>query len=159
VHGGYPAVHANARKAAVLTGLVESFVVRDASDRFRIRRIDAFRALLELMASQVGNLCNYSEWAAVTGVSADTVRFWRSKSGAEVDFVVERAGKVCGVEVKVGNSRGRITRSAHSFIDAYRPDCFWVVSDREHASFEKNGTFVRFLVPENLAPIYGAESL
>jgi uncharacterized protein len=224
VHGGYPTVHLGEKKEAVLTGLVESFIIRDASDRFRIRHTEAFRKLLELMASQIGNLCNYSDWASNTGISADTVReyatilsdahiiklvrpfaggkraeiisapkvyfvdngirnrlfggftafekrpdkgallenfvftelvknmhplldsirFWRSKSGAEVDFLVEHDGEIIGIEVKAGNARGKLTRSAHSFIDAYAPARFLVVSDRTHEGFKNNNTQVIF---------------
>lgn len=233
VFGGYPTVYLGEKKEATLTGLVESFIIRDASDRFRIRHTDAFRKLLELMASQIGNLCNYSEWASSLGIAADTVkeytsiledahvvirirpfvggkraeitstpkvffvdngirnrlfggfgpfdsrpdkgallenyvltalakhtnplldsiRYWRSKSGAEVDFVVERGGQLIGIEVKAGNARGKLTRSAHSFIDAYAPDHFWVVSDRAHDGFEKNRTEVKFITPSDLGEL------
>ncbi len=40
----------------------------DASDRFRIRCPAALRTLLELAASQIGNLCNLAEWASVAGI-------------------------------------------------------------------------------------------
>lgn len=234
IHGGYPSVFLGEKKEALLTGLVESFVIRDASDRFRIKHTDAFRKLLKLMASQIGNLCNFSEWASLTGISADTVkdyasilgdahvvklvppfvggkraeitgtpkpyfvdngirnrlfggftdlenrpdkgallenyvfselyknthplmdsiRFWRSKSGAEVDFVIERNGKRFALEVKAGQSRGKLSRSAHSFIDAYEPEKFWVVSDRPHPDFRKNSTSVMFTTPSSLDEIF-----
>jgi predicted AAA+ superfamily ATPase len=227
VHGGYPPAHLGEKKEAALTGLVESFIIRDASDRFRIKHTEGFRKLLELMAGQIGNLCNYSEWASIIGVSADTVReyaailadahvirlvrpftggkraeitstpkvyfldngirnrvfggfgeyekrpdkgallenyvftelaknthplldsirFWRTKSGAEIDFVVEQGGRLIGVEAKAGNTRAKLTRSAHSFIDAYNPSQFWMVSDREHQGFQKNDTEVLFTTP------------
>ncbi len=73
LYGSYPRVHSSNEKAQELADLVEAFVVRDASDRFKIRRPDAFRRVLELAASQVGNLCNFSEWAALAQVSNDTV--------------------------------------------------------------------------------------
>ena len=230
VYGGYPRVHLGENKQAILTGLVESFVIRDASDRFRIKRVEAFRRLLELMASQIGNLCNYSEWASITEISADTARdyasllcethitrlippfvggkraeitstpkvyfldngirnrlfggferpdrrpdagallenlvfteiakntnplldsihFWRSKSGAEVDFVLRSGDTLVGIEVKAGNARGKLTRSAHSFIDAYSPERFVVINDREHAAFTKRSTEVVFCTPTAL---------
>ena len=231
VYGGYPSVYLEEKKEAVLTGLVESFVIRDASDRFRIKHTEAFRKLLVLMAGQIGNLCNYSEWASNLGISADTVReyaailedahvirlvrpfvggkraeitstpkvffvdngirnrlfggfamfesrpdkgallenyvfaamlkrlnpiletirYWRSKSGAEVDFVLEKeGGQVIGVEVKAGNARGKLTRSAYSFIEAYTPSQFWVVNDRNHEGFKHNDTDVYFTTPEKM---------
>lgn len=207
-HGGYPTVFGAEQPHDELAGLVEAFVVRDASDRFRLRHPAALRKLLELAASQVGNLVNYSEWAALCRVSNDTVatyarlleethiirlvrpfvggkraeitstpkvffvdngvrnqvfggfgrpadradhgallenliftelhktlnplldglKFWRSKSGAEVDFVIERQGRLAGCEVKAGDCRGRVTRAGRSFIDAYQPDLFVVVN-------------------------------
>lgn len=64
VFGSYPAVHGAARPPEELAALVESYIVRDASDRFRIRHLAALRKLLQLAASQVGNLCNFSEWGS-----------------------------------------------------------------------------------------------
>jgi predicted AAA+ superfamily ATPase len=205
--GGYPVIHTGKDPERLLGRLVEAFIIQDASDRLRIRHIAAFRRLLELMASQIGNLCNYSEWASLTGVSNDTVagyahlleethivrllrpfaggrraeitstpkayfhdngirnrlfggfappagradagallenlvftelsktlnplldglHFWRSKSGAEVDFVLSCGGRLAACEVKAGGSRGRIPRASRSFIEAYQPECFWMV--------------------------------
>lgn len=72
--GAYPAAWTASEPQRVLSDLVEAFVVRDASDRFRIQRIDAFRGLLQLAAGQVGQMVNLSEWAAILGVAASTVR-------------------------------------------------------------------------------------
>jgi len=71
--GGYPEVFLSHNRQAVLAQLVEAFVLRDASDVYRIKRPDAFRKLLSLAASQVGNLVNFSNWAENTGVSVTTV--------------------------------------------------------------------------------------
>lgn len=71
--GGYPEVFLSENRQAVLAQLVEAFVLRDASDVHKIRRPDAFRKLLSLAASQIGNLVNYSSWAADSGVSVTTV--------------------------------------------------------------------------------------
>lgn len=226
VFGSYPSVHLSPEPQEELASLVEAYVVRDASDRFRIRHVAALRKLLELAASQVGNLCNFSEWGAIAGVSQDTVaeycrlleethvlrllrpfiggkraelvkapkcyfldngirnqvfggfaaaagrtdrgalvenlvltelakhlnplldtlRFWRTKSKAEVDFVLERQGRRMALEVKAGDARGKVSRSARSFIEAYHPDRFLIVhgGDRESASVEASRVdFVR----------------
>ena len=71
--GGYPEVWLGEDPAPILTELVESFVLRDASDRFHIQRPDALRKLLSLLARQAGSLVNYSEWASLLGISRDTV--------------------------------------------------------------------------------------
>lgn len=225
IFGGYPPVHTAAEPRRELAGLVEAFIVRDASDRFRIRHTAAFRRLLELAASQVGNLVNFSEWAALCAVSNDTVAdychlleqthvlrlvrpfvggkraeltsarkaffldngirnqlfggfgglsgradcgallenfvftelakslhpllagisYWRSKSGAEVDFVIESQGRLVACEVKAGDARGRISRSARSFIEAYRPESFLVVNRGAYPDQQLGDTRVRFL--------------
>ena len=63
----------NQNKQAILLQLVESFVLLDASDMYRIKRPDAFRKLLSLAASQIGNLVNFSNWADSVGVSVNAV--------------------------------------------------------------------------------------
>ncbi|MEE8524805.1 MAG: ATP-binding protein [Thermoanaerobaculia bacterium] len=225
VFGGYPTVHMAAEPRAELATLVESFIVRDASDRFRIRHVAALRKILELAASQIGNLCNFSEWAALAGISQntvaeycrlleethvlrllrpfiggkraeltkapkayfldngirnqifggfaaakhradrgalvenlvfselyknlnpllDSVRYWRSKSKAEVDFVVEHQGRLLVCEAKAGDVRGKISRSARSFIDAYRPERFLIVHDGARENLDLGGTPVELL--------------
>ncbi len=54
------------------------------------------------------------------------VLHWRSRSKAEVDFVLRREGQVIPVEVKVG--KGRVTRSLRSFVERYRPSVAIVIS-------------------------------
>jgi uncharacterized protein len=229
--GGYPSVYKSDKPETALTGLVESFVIRDASDRFHVRNPAAFRKVLELAASQIGNLCNYSEWAAVAGIAVETareyaslladthvirlvkpfvggkraeitstpkvffldngvrnrlfggfaaprlrpdhgalaenfvfgeickslgpvlddIRYWRSKSGAEVDLVIERQGRIDAIEVKAGDSRGRLDRSAMSFIEAYAPQRFFVVNSHEHPDIKVGKTQVRYLKPHQIA--------
>ncbi len=80
--GGYPAVWLSQEPEARLTELVEAFVIRDASDLFKIARPDAFRRLLRLTAGQVGSKVNHSEWASILGVSRDTV-------GSYLDILAE----------------------------------------------------------------------
>lgn len=207
VVGGYPRAWLGEQPQRVLSDLVEAFVIRDASDRFRIQRPDAFRRLLQLAAGQTGQLANYSEWAALLGIAVSTVRdyvgileeswvlkllpafaggrrreltsaprlhfydpgirnallgafsddvdrrpdrgalvealvfaelaktvprdwtlhYWRAKGGAEVDFVLARGDRLIAVEAKAG-PRPRLSRSARSFLDAYRPTHFVVVT-------------------------------
>lgn len=72
-YGGFPDVWSSDDPALRLTELVEAFVIRDASDLFRIDRPDAFRGLLHLAARQVGSLVNLSEWGALLGLNHATV--------------------------------------------------------------------------------------
>jgi predicted AAA+ superfamily ATPase len=230
VFGSYPRVHSSGDKGLELAELVEAFVVRDASDRFKIRRPDAFRRVLELAASQAGNLCNFSEWAALAQVSNDTVieycrlleethvlrlvrpfiggkraeltstpkvffldngirnqlfggfarfgdrgdrgalfenfvfteiaknsnplldgiHFWRSKSGAEVDFVLRRNDALIAIEAKAGDARGQVSRSARSFVEAYAPQQLLVVHGGEAGESQLGETRLRFLRLQDL---------
>ena len=82
VRGGYPEVWLAERPEDVARKLLEAFVIRDASDLFRVQHLDVFRRLLQLLAGQAGSLSNRSEWATVCEVSSETVR-------AYVDILVE----------------------------------------------------------------------
>jgi predicted AAA+ superfamily ATPase len=232
VFGGYPAVFSAKEPRELLASLVEAFVVRDASNRFRIQHTAAFRRILELAASQVGNLVNASEWAALVGVSNDTVAehvrlleethvlrlvrpfvggkraeltsarkvffldngirnqlfggfarladrpdrgallenfvftelaksihplldtisYWRSKSGAEMDFVVQHQGRLLACEVKAGDARGKISRSARSFVEAYSPEILLITSREPHPAITVGATEVLFVNLVDLGP-------
>jgi len=225
IWGGYPEVVLNQDKQAILAQLVEAFVLRDASDIYRIKRPDAFRKLLSLAASQIGNLVNFSNWAESVGVSVntvieyinlmveshlvklvgpfvggkraevtstpkiffmdnglrnllfggfaagnqradlgaltenlvftelckhtnpllDTILYWRSSSGAEVDFIIRTAEKLTAIEVKAGSlKRPKISRSLRSFIQAYRPDKVFILNETLVDSQEIEGSHVIF---------------
>ena len=57
------------------------------------------------------------------------LKFWRSKSKAEVDFIIEKDGAVIPVEVKFSLIKPKITKSFHSFINSYRPKNAYVLSE------------------------------
>jgi uncharacterized protein len=228
--GGYPAVWLSTTPEVLLADLVEAVILRDASDLFRITRPGAFRQLLRLLAGQVGQLVNLSEWASILGISRDTVasyldilesshviatlspfaggkrveltarpkvflldngirnrlvddfrpleeradagpllenwvatelwkilpdgatlHFWRSASGAEVDFVVARGDRILPIEVKGRLGRPLLSRSLRSFLDAYRPEATLVVSTSLAHRGLAGETEVEWLLPMNLA--------
>ena len=72
VFGSYPEVWFSSRPDLLLNNLVESFVVRDASNSIRIRFPAKFRRLLATLASQIGNLVNYSHLASICGLDVKT---------------------------------------------------------------------------------------
>lgn len=229
--GGYPAAHLSDAPERVLVNLLESFVFRNASDLFNVDRLDAFDALLRLAARQTGSLVNLAEWAALCGVSADTVRrylammedahiiqlvpafsggkrrevtsarkayfldsglrqvllgtrepdagprtenfvftelkkalpwsqvirYWRTRSGAEVDFVLPRQDRLLGVEVKASAlNRPRLARSSRSFIDAYAPSEFWVLNGALRAEDTLGKTRVRWVRLHDLPELVAA---
>jgi predicted AAA+ superfamily ATPase len=236
VFGGYPEAWLSSRPESVLYELVEAFVIRDASDLFRIDDLDAFRRLLKLLAAQTGNLSNVSDWAAVCGVSrtaignylsileeshvvqivppfiggkraeiskrpklyfrdtgilnavrgqfvpfdehpnrgalfenwvaaelakhgsrltpSESLRFWRTKSKAEIDFVVETGDGITGIEVKATKMNlPKLARSSHSFIEAYSPKVFYVVNLTLEAEQHIGETTVRWIGPEFCAQL------
>ncbi len=234
VMGSFPAVYLateKEEKSMLLNDLVESLVLRDASDLFRIKRIDAFRRLLTLLAGQIGNLVNLSELASICNVNVGTIdsyidileqshvvrrtrpfaggkrreitgapkiffidngirnqllnqlnnqlelrpdmgqllenwvfteifktlplrsslEFWRSKAGAEVDLVVEHAAELHVFEVKASSmTQPRLTRSAWSFLEAYKPKSFTVVNMALEAEIQVEGIKVCFMTPYEL---------
>jgi predicted AAA+ superfamily ATPase len=80
------------------------------------------------------------------------VRYWRSASGAEVDAVLEADDGLTGVEVKASAlQRPELSRSARSFLDAYRPVRFVVVNLALVATEDVGGTAVHWVGPEWLA--------
>jgi len=231
VHGSYPAVLSATTPETELADLAEAFVLRDVSDRFEIRHLGGFRKIVQLAASQIGNLVNFSEWASLAGVSNDTVahycrlleeahiirlirpfvggkraeitsspkvyfldnglrnqifggfsslgeradsgalmenlvfselckvlnplldglRYWRSRAGAEVDFVVEHQGRLAAVEVKAGDARGKVGRGHRSFIEAYRPGQLFIVHGGSPATREVTSTRIEFIGIETFA--------
>ena len=82
----------------------------------------------------------------------DELRFWRSRSGAEVDFVIPRPDQLLAFEVKAtAMRRTKLSRSARSVIDAYAPARFYVVNLALTHTEVVNGTEVRWVPPEALA--------
>lgn len=234
IHGSYPAVYlapADSDRVRLLSDLTEALILRDASDLFRIKRVDVFRKLLTLLAGQTGNLVNFSELASICHVDAATIHayveileeshivkvvrpfaggkrrelttspkiyfvdngirnqllnafsadislrtdkgalmenwvfselykrlpltavihFWRSKSGGEVDFVVEQADKIVALEVKSADlERPKLSRSGRSFIDAYHPERFVVLNRSLEAHLTIDNHQIDFQTPENL---------
>lgn len=72
-------------------------------------------------------------------------RYWRTKSKAEVDFVIERGRDVVPIEVKLQLGR-KVGSGLRSFISSYEPDTAIVVGLKgEEGSKDVNGCDVRFL--------------
>jgi predicted AAA+ superfamily ATPase len=141
VYGGYPAAWTSPDPARVLDRLVEAFLERDASDFFRIRRPDAMNRLLLLAARQTGSLVNVSEWAALCGVSRDTVEEYLQI--LEDSLLLERlpvyaagrraeltsASKIFFLDVGLRNGLLRDFRSPQERVDAGAMWEGWVFSE------------------------------
>ena len=84
--------------------------------------------------------------------SGEELLFWRTRGGAEVDFVVRRGEEIVGLEVKAkALRRPSLTRSVRSFINGYRPVRFYVVHLGEDMEEVVDGTPVLWRGPERLA--------
>ena len=57
------------------------------------------------------------------------LNYWRTKSGAEVDFVVEKEGKLIPVEVKSIIKKPVYGKSLKSFIISYKPNKGYILSE------------------------------
>lgn len=69
------------------------------------------------------------------------VRYWRTKSGAEMDFVLEIGNGLLPIEVKLGGS-GSLGKSFYSFIERYNPDRAVVVTLKEFSMRQVGSTKV-----------------
>lgn len=47
------------------------------------------------------------------------LKYWRTKAGAEVDFIIEKEGKIIPIEVKSSLKDTKITKSFRNFLEAY----------------------------------------
>ena len=80
------------------------------------------------------------------------LHFWRSTSKAEVDFVIDTGSAIVGLEVKAGAmGRPSVPRSARSFIEAYRPKQFLIVSTDRFDPERIDGTEVSWITPDEVA--------
>lgn len=69
------------------------------------------------------------------------LKYWRTKSKAEVDFIVEQNGKIIPVEVKSNLNKPIATKSFQSFAEKYNPKKSFILSEKLYA--EKNNVFFR----------------
>jgi predicted AAA+ superfamily ATPase len=84
------------------------------------------------------------------------IRFWRSKAGGEVDFVIEEAGKIMAMEVKAADlERPGLSRSARSFIDAYHPEKFMILNPSLETTLTIDNCQIDFQTPVTLMDKYG----
>lgn len=107
VFGSYPEVCFSERPDYELNRIVESFVIRDASDFFRVRYPSKFRKLLLLMASQIGNLVNFSDWASNCGLDSKTVESYAN--------ILEESHIIRLLPPYVGGKRAEIISSPKIF--------------------------------------------
>lgn len=76
----------------------------------------------------------------------DKINFWRTKAGAEVDFVVNRKGDTVPIEVKYSDFREeKISRSLSNFIDGFKPEYALVLTKNFWGAMKRDKTEVLFI--------------
>jgi len=84
-------------------------------------------------------------------VYPDDLRYWRTRGGAEVDFVLHQPGTPpVAIEAKLNPRLGRLSRGARSFLDSYRPEVFVTVSPDLEGDKEILGIRCLWVRPEQL---------
>lgn len=72
-------------------------------------------------------------------------KYWRTKSKAEVDFIIEKDNELIPIEVKINAGPDRIERSMRSFIETYKPKTALVVTYKgEKGEMNVDGCKVSF---------------
>ena len=56
------------------------------------------------------------------------LKYWRTKVGAEVDFIVEKSGQLFPIEVKSNIKSAKLTRSFRNFVGEYKPKQGFILS-------------------------------
>lgn len=94
------------------------------------------------------------------GSEGVTLRFWRTKNKAEVDFVWEKEGQLCAAEVKAGTQENA-PASLLSFIEKYAPAKAFIFNKSRNKTHVLRKTTVSFhpywLTPSRVAHIDGTE--
>lgn len=85
-----------------------------------------------------------------------TIHYWRTTSGAEVDFVLKRGiSELLPIEVKFKNlSTESITRSYRSFLQAYQPKMGIVINKNQVGVKEFEGCPIHFISIDQLEPLF-----
>lgn len=64
-------------------------------------------------------------------------KYWRTKTGAEVDFIVEQSGEITAIEIKSNINKPIVGKSLYSFMEKYKPSKTFIFSNN-YVNTEKN---------------------
>jgi hypothetical protein len=97
--GGYPRVimvPEELEKRRIIDEIYRSVLEKDIAYLLKLDKPDAFSALIKLLASQIGQLMNYSELASTLNVSFPTVKkyLWYAQKIFLVDLIAPYARNV-----------------------------------------------------------------
>lgn len=71
-----------------------------------------------------------------------TLRYWRTKSKAEVDFIIEEGGEIIPLEVKTTPEKRSVSRSFRSFLEKYEPPRGYISSQQRVDNVRIHDIFV-----------------
>jgi len=152
----YPALikHLNILKQTYIINLIKPFFVNKRTELVKNPKIyfvdNGFRNFIlgdfrqSHQRSDLGALVENVVLSEVQRRGFDRINFWRSKSGAEVDFILQANGKLLPVEVKF-SPREIIGKSLHSFINKFSPPEAIVFTKGYFATKIVKNTKVKFL--------------
>jgi len=72
------------------------------------------------------------------------LKYWRTRSQAETDFIIVREGRVVPIEVKLSGTSTAVSRSLHSFVNTYQPSQAIIATAGLWAEREVGNTKVLF---------------
>jgi len=73
------------------------------------------------------------------------VKYWHTKVGAEVDFIIEKSGNLILIEVKGDLKQPKITRSMNSFIERYSPKEAYILTLNLDEKVIKDNITINFI--------------
>ena len=73
------------------------------------------------------------------------IRYWRTKSKAEVDFIIEERGEIIPLEVKTTLNKPSVSRSFRSFLEKYAPSRGFITSQQLYDEVKVNDTSVKMV--------------
>jgi predicted AAA+ superfamily ATPase len=84
------------------------------------------------------------------------IHYWRTKSGAEVDFVIKTDfSTVIPIEVKFRNATDlHLSRGYKSFLEAYQPKQSFVITKNQQGSLHYQQTKIHFIALPNLPQLF-----
>ena len=72
-------------------------------------------------------------------------KYWHTKSGAEIDFIIEKENMIIPVEVKTTISKETLTKPFYAFVEKYKPKKGYIASLSFESKKKINGCEITFI--------------
>jgi uncharacterized protein len=131
----------------------KSFFIDNGLRNYAIRQFGAFENRQD-RGQLIENLV-FSELVKDDGIYKQELFFWRTKGGAEMDFILHGNEGIIPVEIKSGPAKpGSLSRSFHSFLERFSPaSAVFLNRDLFHIEKIKNTTV--YYIPIHWFLLYG----